>query len=356
VAISIKTALRIPALAMMTMLMASGMSMGQSFSLLAVTGGITGTLNGSDYVNTFGTMNALGIGTPETGLTLAVLSNGALYFSEFQVQFTGLATGHNASFTAYVSPNFTHSGAQVVEMCTSTGACTSSSGYAAVSLSSASPSTIIASMGNTTATVGIGVFLPDNDGAAAFTGADGAAVVNLVMTDTTSGHKATATWTFNGTPSQTVQDAVQLKLSTAPGGLTISSGTSSDFSLAFGNVNGLGVGATNTVSASGGTVYYTPYLLTPAFTDFTSTTATIKVYASTTFAHPTILQLKDAAASGGPYTVISTTVGSQTQITSTAGDRTSITRYLGLFVGYDNAASPFLGADSATLTYTMTVP
>ena len=71
---------------MMTMLMASGMSMGQFFAARR-TGGITGTLNGSDYVNTFGTMNALGIGTPETGLTLAVLSNGALYFSEFQVQF-----------------------------------------------------------------------------------------------------------------------------------------------------------------------------------------------------------------------------------------------------------------------------
>lgn len=302
-------------------------------------------------------MNALGIGTPNTGLTLAVLSTGALYFSEFQVQFTGLPNGHHASFTAYVSPNFTHPGAQVVEMCPSTGACTSSAGYSAVSLSSASPSTIIASMANATATVGIGIYLPDNDGASAFTGVDTAATVNFVMKDlTTLQTLATATWTFNGTPSQTVQDAVQLTLGTATGGLTMGTGTGTDYSVAFGNVNGLGVGATNTVAAAGGTIYYTPYLLNPVFTDFSSTTATLKVYVSTNFAHPAILQLEDAAASAGPYTVISTSSGSPTVMTTTAADRSSITRYLGLFVGLNNATSPYLGADNATLTFTMTVP
>jgi hypothetical protein len=330
---------------------------GQTFSLLAVTGGITGTLTGTDYINTFGTMNALGLGTPETGLTLAALTNGALYYSEFQVQFTGLAAGHNGKLTAVVTTNFAHPAAQIVESCPSTGACTTSGGYSAISTSAAAPTTVIASMGNATATVGIGVFLPDNDGATAFTGVDNSAVVTYTMTDlTTNKTVATATWTFNGTPNQTVQDAVELTLGTATGGLTIA--TASDYSTSFGSVNGLGIGPATgltTVTAAGGTIYSTPYLFNPAFSDFTSTTATLKVYVSTNFAHPTILILEDSGASGGPYTAISTTAGTPTVMTTTAADRSQITRYLGLFVSLNNA-TPFTGADSATLTYTMTVP
>ena len=100
------------------------------------------------------------------------------------------------------------------------------------------------------------------------------------------------------------------------------------------------------MAAAGGIVYTTPYYLKPAFTDFTSLTATLKVYVSTNFAHPTILQLDDAAAAPGPYNAISTNVGAQTQMTTTAADRSQITRYLGLFVSLDNTATPYLGADS----------
>ena len=342
----------------LALLLSSREARSQAFSLLASPGGITGTLSGTDYINTFGTMNALGIGTPNTGLTLVALTNGAIYFSEFQVQFTGLAAGHNAKLTAVVTTNFTHPAAQIVESCPSTGACTTSGGYSAISTSAGAPTTVVASMGNATATVGIGIFLPDNDGATAFTGVDNSAVVTYTMTDlTTNRAVATATWTFNGTPNQTVQDAVQLTLGTATGGLTIA--PAANYSTNFGNVNGLGIGpgtGLTTVAAVGGTIYSTPYLLNPAFTDFTSTTATIKVYASTAFAHPTILILEDSAASGGPYTAISTLVGTQTQITTGANDRTSITRFLGLFVSNANGAGVFTGSDTATLTFTMTVP
>ena len=327
-----------------------------TFRLLTVPGGITGTLVGTDYINTFGDMNGLGIGTPKAGLTVSALGNGALYFSEYQVQFSGLPGNHDGSLTAYVSTNFTHPAAQVVENCPSTSACTSSAGYSAMSTSAAVPSVVVASMGNATATVGIGVFIPDNDGASAFTGADGAAVVTFTMTDITN-HKvvATATWTFNGTPAQTVQDAVELTLGTATGGLTVS--PAADYSMNFGNVNGLGIGpgaGLTTVAAAGGVIYSTPYLLNPAFTDFTSTTATIKTYVSSNFAHPTTLKMEDSGASAGPYTVISTSAGAQTQITNAAADRAPITRFLGLFVGANN--SGFRGTDNATLTFTLTVP
>lgn len=332
--------------------------MGQgAFSLVQYPGGIAGTLSGTDYVNTFGAMNALGLGTPQTGITVTALSTGAIYFSAYEVQFTGLPAGHNGKLTAYVSTNFNHPLALIVENCPSTGACTTSAGYSAMSTTAAAPSVVVASTGNATATVGMGLFLPDNDGASAFTGTDSAAVVTYAMTDLTTNHVvATATWTFNqAAPANSVQDAVQLTLATATGGLTVT--TAADYSLSFGNVNGLGIGATvPTVAAAGGIVYTTPYYLKPAFTDFTSLTATLKVYVSTNFAHPTILQLDDAAAAPGPYNAISTNVGAQTQMTTTAADRSQITRYLGLFVSLDNTATPYLGADSATLTFTMTVP
>jgi hypothetical protein len=124
-------------------------------------------------------------------------------------------------------------------------------------------------------------------------------------------------------------------------------------------VNGLGIGATiPTVAAAGGIIYSTPYYLNTAFTDFTSTSATIKVCVSSNFGHPTVLQLDDAAAATGPYNAISTNCAGAgpTQITTLAADRGQITSYLGLFVALNNGASPFLGTDTATLTYTMTVP
>lgn len=329
-----------------------------AFNLLASPGGITGVLTGTDYINTFGNMNALGIGAPQTGLKVTAVANGAIYFSQYQVQFTGLPAGHTARLTAYVSANFNHPLALVPENCPSTAACNTSGGYSPTSTSAAGPSIVVASMGNATVTVGIGLFLPDNDGAGAFAGVDTAAVISYSMTDlTTNRVVATATWTYNGTPNNTVQVAVRLTLGTATGGLTVT--PAADYSMAFGNVNGLGIGpgaGLTTVASAGGIIYSTPYLLNPVFTDFSSTTATIKAYVSTNFAHPAVLKAEDAAAGAGPYTAISTNVAAPTQIATTAGDRTSITRYLGLFVANTNGATSFTGTDNATLTFTMTVP
>src|SRR5947209_19044605 len=129
--------------------------------------------------------------------------------------------------------------------------------------------------------------------------------------------------------------------------------------MVYGNLNCLGFdpGAGLTpVAAAGGVVYSTPYVLQPAFSAFRSTTGTIKTFVSTTFAHPTVLILRDAAASAGPYNNIGTTAGTATQITATAANRSSITRFLGLFVANTNGVSAFRGSDSATLTFTMTVP
>jgi hypothetical protein len=329
-----------------------------SFQLLQAPGGLGGSQVGNNYSTSFGTMNALGLGLPTAGLTVAALNTGALYFTEYQILFQGLGGGQNAKLTVYVSTNFTHPLAQVIQNCPSTAACTTSGGYSIMSTAPGAPSIVIASMGNTTATAGLGIFLPDNDGASAFTGVDTAGVVTFTMVDvSTNAVLQTATLAFNSAPSNTVQDAVQLTLATAAGGLTVTPAT--DYSMNFGNVNGLGFGPAaglTITAAAGGVVYSTPYLLKPVFTDFSSTTATIKVFVSTNFAHPTLLIMRDAAASAGPFTNIGLNAGTATQITNAAADRSSITRYLGLFVSNINGATSFRGNDSATLTFTLTVP
>jgi hypothetical protein len=329
-----------------------------SFSLLASPGGLAGTLVGSNYLNTFGSMNALGLGTPQTGLTVTALSNGAIYFTPYQVRFQGLTGGRTASLTAYVSTNFTHPAAQIMQNCPSTATCTTSGGYSTMSTVQAAPSTVVASMGNNTVTAGLGIFLPDNNGASAFAGVDNTGIITFTMRDLSNNNVLqTATFSFNAAPNNTVQNAVRLTLASAAGGLTVT--PAADFSMNFGNVNGLGFGpgaGLTTLAAAGGVIYRTPYLLQPAFTDFTSTTATIKTFVSTNFAHPTILVLRDAASSPGPYTNIGTTAGTATQITNTAANRSSITRFLGLFVANTNGATAFTGSDAATLTFTLTVP
>jgi hypothetical protein len=332
-----------------------------SFQLLQAPGGLGGSQVGNNYSSGFGTMNALGLGAPTPGLTVSALNTGALYFSQYQIFFQGLGAGQNARLTIYVSTNFAHPPAQVIQNCPSTAACNTSGGYSPMSTAAGAPSIVIASMGNnvTAATVGLGIFLPDNDGASAFTGVDTAGVITFTMVDvSTNAVLQTATLAFNSAPNNTVQDAVELTLSTAVGGLAVT--PASDYSMNFGNVNGLGFGpgaGLTTTAVAGGVVYSTPYLLKPVFTDFTSTTATIKVFVSTPFVHPTLLIMRDAAASAGPWlTNIGLTAGSATQITNAAANRSSITRYLGLFVSNVNGATSFRGADAATLTFTLTVP
>jgi hypothetical protein len=332
-----------------------------TFSLSSAPGGITFTVGGggNTYSGQFGTMNALGIGTPAAGVTVIPLSNGALYFTQYRLTVTGLPNPHQAGITAFVNSNFTHPLALIMESCPSTSACTTSGSYGAISTVAGAPTTVIPAPGisDQTVTAGLGIFIPDNNGASAFTGLD-TARITLTATDLTN-RKVFGTVEIRlDTPQgETVQNAVRLTLGSAAGGLNVA--PSADFSMNFGNVNGLGFGpgaGLTTVAAPGGVIYSTPYLLQPAFGDFTSTTATIRTFVSTNFAHPTMLVLRDAASAPGPYGNIGTTTGTATQITNAAADRSSVTRFLGLFVSNANGAGAFTGSDSATLTFTMTVP
>ncbi len=340
---------------------ASPLANSQIFTLSAAPGGIALTVGGGGarYSGQFGAMNALGIGTLPTGVQVIPLTNGALYYTPYRITVTGLPGTHKAGVTGFVSTNFGHQAALVMQSCPITSSCNASGQFSAMSTVAGAPTTIVAApgIGNSTVTAGLGIFLPDNNGAAAFAGLD-TARLSLTMTDLQNNHVIGTIEIRLDTPQgETVQTAVRLTLATATGGLTITPGA--DYSMNFGSVNGLGFGpgtGLTTVVGAGGVVYSTPYVLQPAFTGFTSTTGTIKTFVSTTFAHPTILILRDASASAGPYTNIGTTAGTATQITATAANRSSITRFLGLFVSNTNGATAFRGSDSAILTFTMTVP
>ena len=325
----------------------------QSLTISQGPGGIA-FAGAGPYLSQFGTMNALGIGTPPAGVSVISLTTGALYYTPYNL--TGTVNGnHTLTVTALIKTNFTHPAALVLQSCPASSACNTSGAFSAMSTTTAVTVLPPTSTHNQpiTATAGLGILVPDNDGASAFTGTDTASIT-LTLTDENNNKIATAEIDLNSPAGETVQTAVQLTLGTATGGLTISPST--DYAANYGNVNGLGIGpglGLTTVAASGGTVYSTPYLINPVFGDFSSTTATIEAGVTSNFAHPSILQLEDASALGGPFTQITTT---RLTLTSTAGDRSSITRYLGLFVSNANGAGAFTGSDTATLTFTMTVP
>src|SRR5438445_300337 len=58
---------------------------GANFDLVSAAGGIVLTQVGNNYISSFGTMNALNIGTPAAGVTAIALNNGTLYLTTYQL-------------------------------------------------------------------------------------------------------------------------------------------------------------------------------------------------------------------------------------------------------------------------------
>lgn len=158
------------------------------------------------------------------------------------------------------------------------------------------------------------------------------------------------TTTSNLEMTATVQTAVQLNISTGAGGATVSGSTSTGlFSIAFGNVNGLGLGTpaagvTVTVDSSGA-LYKTPINLTPIYSGFDTETADITVEAGTSGD-------EDLAREGSSSISSSSTV-SATPVSaiSNAASGSNNERYVGFYIPRTEAT----GAKTATLIYTITV-
>lgn len=340
----------------------AGLVLGQDIALSTAPGGMA-IIGLTPYRGGFGNVNGLGVGAPGAGINMnnSGVTGGAFYWSPISLT----VTGGTAVVRAYIYTDFSHPATLILSACSS-GPCSSYSSYTSISKIAGSPTTIIAPPGaaaNTAVTIGIGLFVASTNGGGAFSGTD-VAVIRFNVYDTTGTSLITGHNLRLNNPFETVQTAVQLLLSTASGGLPVS--PASDFSMNYGNVNGQGIGAPapglTIVPAAGGVTYSTPYQMQPSFSSLTSTTGSVSAYVSSGFAHPSSLILQDSASAGGPYASISTLGGSPTPITASAASGSTITRYLGLFVSNANGPGAFpgtsgaSGADSAVLTYTLTVP
>lgn len=328
----------------------------QDVNLQTAAGGITLVGNKNNRTSGFGTVNGLGLGTPVAGATVLPASGGVLYTTPYNLAVTGAGGGNPAVTGAYVATNFAHP--QMLQVWSCIANCTSAASYTQVSLSSSNPTWVIPSPGltqNQTITVWLGLFVSNQNGAAAFIGTDSVKVIYLTYNGSNMQVKNTDTLTLNN-PLENMETAVQFQLASSLGGATIA--LASDYSLVFGSVNGLGIGPAsgfNVLPGAGGVTYFTPYQLQPQFSDFSSTTGTLLVYVSTDFVHPLSLQLQNSST-GTSFSNISKSSSSQTVLTSTAASGSPLTSYLGLFVSSMNGPSAYVGSDNAVLTYTLTVP
>ena len=177
----------------------------------------------------------------------------------------------------------------------------------------------------------------------------------------------------DATGTNTVSPALQVNVTVAKAiRLTLSTGTQcavtagSDYTMNFGTVDALAIssGACGTKFAptTPGTspaVYYSDYKLKPVFTSQSTTNNTISAYVSTDFASAagllSIVQANSAPSALGDLSAMSKLVGSQTTIATNAANATEITRYVGVSVAPMNGGGTLSGADSATITYTLTV-
>jgi hypothetical protein len=159
------------------------------------------------------------------------------------------------------------------------------------------------------------------------------------------------TTTSNLEMTATVQTAVQLNISTGTGGATVSGSNSTGlFSIAFGNVNGLGVGNTQNaniavVADGSGALYKTAINLTPVYSGFDTETADITVEAGSSG--------DEALAREGSSSISSSSTVSSTPASavSNAASGSNNERYVGFYISRGEAA----GAKTATLIYTITV-
>ncbi|HYY58132.1 MAG TPA: hypothetical protein VE842_12430 [Pyrinomonadaceae bacterium] len=160
-----------------------------------------------------------------------------------------------------------------------------------------------------------------------------------------------ATTTSELEMSATVQTAVQLNISTGAGGATVSGSNATGlFQVAFGNVNGLGLGTpaagVSVVADASGALYKTPINLTPVYSGFTTETATIEVEQDA--AGDTALAREGNSSIASASTVSTSTPAS---VATGGASGVAVERYVGMYVSRAEAA----GAKSATLIYTITV-
>jgi hypothetical protein len=173
--------------------------------------------------------------------------------------------------------------------------------------------------------------------------------------------------------SATVQDAVQLTLSTGTGlaggtSCTVSAGGGGDYQMSFGNVDALAINAAscgNKYLASGGnnTVYYTDYQVTPTFTSQANNTSSgsVKAYMSASTLTSNVGVVRDTANTGTnpanatQFTAMPTTLATAYSIaTGPLTSGTALHPFIGVTISNANGTS-LTGPQTATITYVLTV-
>jgi len=179
-----------------------------------------------------------------------------------------------------------------------------------------------------------------------------------------AGTSATGTNTIAPTlkVNVTVLSAIQLTLGQNTG-CAVTAGGGADYNMSFGNVDALGITAPTCGSQFAPTTpgvtnaaYYSDYKLTPVFTSQGVATNTLKAYVSTNFAKANLSVVYSTSLPGGigALSAMGTTPATANTLATNAASGTALTQYVGVEIAPTNGAS-LTGADSAVITYTLTV-
>jgi len=170
--------------------------------------------------------------------------------------------------------------------------------------------------------------------------------------------------------SATIQKAVSLTLSTGTSTAThcaVSAGGASDYAMDFGTVDALAInngGCNKFAPATPGTsnaIYWSDYNLLPVFTSHTSVASTtITAQVTSNFAASNIFIVRDSANSSTVPTAVGQFTAMGTSTADNIGGATvtngaSLTRFIGVAVTPANGAGVQTGAQTATVTFTLTV-
>jgi hypothetical protein len=173
--------------------------------------------------------------------------------------------------------------------------------------------------------------------------------------------------------SATIQKAVSLTLATGTtGGVShcavVAAAGSPDYTMNFGTVDALGINAGNCSKFNPATpgvsdaIYWTDYQVTPVFTSHSAVAGTtVTAQVTTDFAAPhNVYLVRDTANSS----TVPVGVGSFSAFGVSSADTigaagvasgTALTRFIGVAVKPDNGATVLTGAQTATVTFTLTV-
>ena len=196
-------------------------------------------------------------------------------------------------------------------------------------------------------------------------------VLLVAATAVFAGTQATNTNTVSPTlqVSINIQKAVRLTLSTGTAAVThcnvVNNGGNPDYTMDFGTGDALGInpGSCNLFGPANpgvdSAIYWSDYNVTPVFTNQSTTNNTVTAQVTTNFTAANASIVRDSAnsstvpANAAAFTAMG--VASADTIATNAANHTAFTRFIGVAIAPTNGAGTLTGAQSATVTFTLTV-